>query len=101
VITRAETAEVYFELFTLGGPFAQGDQLRADRNALGDFHANHSFERFQFTRVRNREPQQQLFEGILLADIIPTAACVPIVVAPARIRTECAGFNPRFSAMTE
>src|SRR5712664_4462942 len=30
-----------------------------------------------------------------------TAACVPIVVAPARIRTECAGFNPRFSAMME
>src|SRR5207247_1950692 len=30
-----------------------------------------------------------------------TAACVPIVVSPARIRTECAGFNPRFSAMTE
>ena len=55
--------------FALRGPFAQGDQLRADRDALGDFHANHRFKRFQFTRVRNREPQQQLFKRILLADV--------------------------------
>ncbi len=35
----------------LSGSSAKGDKLRSDRNALGDFHANHRFERFQLAGV--------------------------------------------------
>jgi hypothetical protein len=37
--------------------FSQRNQFASDRDSAGDFHANHRFERFQFTRVRNGEPQ--------------------------------------------
>jgi len=35
----------------LSGSSAEGDELRSHGNALGDFHTNHRFERFQFARV--------------------------------------------------
>src|SRR6266550_7956243 len=49
---------------------ADGHKFRTHWNSLGDLHANYRFERVQFAGVRNREPQEQLFQRILLADIL-------------------------------
>src|SRR6266566_1961229 len=48
---------------------AQRHKFGTHGDALGDLHANHRFERFQFTGVGNGQPQQELFKGVLLADI--------------------------------
>src|SRR2546421_6291835 len=54
----------------LCGTLAERHKFRSHWNSLGDLHANYRFERFQFAGVRNGEPQEQLFQRILLADIL-------------------------------
>jgi len=81
-MNEMETADVCFNRCGLRGPSAEGDKFRSDGDALGDFHADYRFERFSSpefdTESRNsncsRESCWQTYS---------TAACVPMVVAPA------------------
>ena len=45
--TEVEIAEYGFERSELWGSPAEGNKFRSHGNALGDFHADYCFERFQ------------------------------------------------------
>src|SRR5260370_26412143 len=54
-------------------PLTQRYEFRAHGHSAGDFHTYDGFERLEFASVRNGEPQEQLFQRILLADIFDSS----------------------------
>src|SRR6266566_4549927 len=56
--------------FYLSGPFAQRNEFRSNGHAAGYFHTDDRFEWFQLAGVRDGEAQEQLFQRILLADVL-------------------------------
>src|SRR5260370_42648033 len=56
--------------FYLSGPFAQRNEFRSNGHAAGYFQTDDRFEWFQLAGVRDGEAQEQLFQRILLADVL-------------------------------